>query len=107
MGGNMQEELKPGFVKIRRRMETYAWQVFKETVLPEDNAFDLWVRDCMKLSNSLKCSFFDVYENYLLEVDLAENFLLEKNHVKNEIELDIQNNLFCESTHLVFIKNPR
>lgn len=96
--GAVLEDMKPGFIKVRRRMETYAWQVFREAVHPEDNAFDLWVGDCMKLSNSLKCSFFDVYENYLLEVDLAENFLLEKSRVKKEIELDIKNNLFCEST---------
>ena len=97
--GAVQEDMQPEFVKVRRRMETYSWQIFRKPVRPEDNAFDLWVGDCIKFSNSLKCSFFDIYESYLLEVDLAENYLLEKNHVKKEIELDIKNNLFCESTH--------
>ena len=76
--GAVSEEMKPGFVKIRRRMEAYAWQVFRSPVNADGNAFDLWVGDCIKYSNSLKCSFFDVYESYLIEVDLAENFLFEK-----------------------------
>ncbi|MDZ7925170.1 MAG: hypothetical protein U5M23_14210 [Marinagarivorans sp.] len=95
--GATPEDMKPGFVKIRRRMETYAWQVFKSPVNSDVNAFDLWVGDCIKYSNSLKCSFFYIHENYLIEVDLAENFLLEKPRVIKEVELDIKNNLFCES----------
>lgn len=93
------EDVNSGFIKVQRRMETYAWQIFRKPTSPEDGAYDLWVGDCMKLSNSLKCSFFYVYENYLIEVDLAENFLLKKTYVKKEIESDIKNNLFCEFNH--------
>jgi hypothetical protein len=95
--GAVTENIKPGFIKVHRAMETYSWQVFSDAVSPQANAFDLWVGDCLTLSNSLQCSYFEIYQSYLLKVDLAENFLLAKPKVKKSIALDIETKLFCES----------
>lgn len=90
------EELAVGFAKVRRKTETYTWQVFNSPLDPNGKAMEQWVGECTQYSKSMKCSFFDFYKNYLVDVDLSENFLLNKADVMESIKADLRENVFCE-----------
>ena len=93
--GAEREEVAAGMFKVVKPSEPYSWQVFRESETVDDSANELWIGSCVQLGQSVKCSYSREYENYLLEVELPEPFLMAKSQVMSAVERDIERRLFC------------
>ncbi len=88
-------ELSPGFTKISREIDSYSWHVFTSPMDTKIKPQEQWVGQCVQYSKWLGCSFFYVQAPYLIEVRLAENYMLHKETVMKAISADLKDSVFC------------